>query len=641
MQLKKKFFTLLNVDNKDLTLLNEKPDKFWKKVEIVNGSAFLSCTDLIWLSVPSSVLAFCKVDFSNCNQLKGIDVDIKKTKILMSYDCFKYIYKYNNFCIFSRDKIDVDKNFVEINLESIEKCFGKVKINNSFLSDLNLDKWLKLSNTVEKNHVFLPYNFIERSASNSSSISFFKKYEDMSFPVGVIRDTREEVIDYFTNVARYKKFKNILKLNKENMSESDLVCLYKLGYALGLFEDNSKVIKVGKGVEAPVSSVAYTFLQGFFLSGVLKFSDLSNCFNGMNVLGYNEEFLKFMIKDNNIRDYKKLDKSTLCYVYDWFVVRDRIKLEEVFEDIRVPKEEKNRFKIMTYNAGKNGVYKERWNIPTFDLILDEMVDVRFDEINEDNRDLAKAFLKYKCYQQKHLDKAFEIQKEKKDKKVNDYIIDPVKESVEDSFKDYKERIKRVDEIVQQASLNIVCDQLESSYKIFTYEVLSKSDVANYFLGFYTSCCLALYGGGSGAQRAMIVDERLQPLVVRDKNGVIVASSILYINKEEGYGVINSIEINNIYEGDEAIIKEIFYKFKKMLSLIADNYNKVNSRPLKIITCGVTSFGKIKGEYFNRKKQDVLLKTPDFSEYTYGIELDWPGDWFDAQYVIWEDNKRKL
>ena len=73
---------------------------------------------------------------------------------------------------------------------------------------------------------------------------------------------------------------------------------------------------------------------------------------------------------------------------------------------------------------------------------------------------------------------------------------------------------------------ILHDQIEDTASVFTYEVLSKSEPANFALGCLTNSCATLYGTGAGAMRGMIIHPDMQSLVIRDFDNQIIAFGIL-------------------------------------------------------------------------------------------------------------------
>ena len=54
-------------------------------------------------------------------------------------------------------------------------------------------------------------------------------------------------------------------------------------------------------------------------------------------------------------------------------------------------------------------------------------------------------------------------------------------------------------------------------------------------------------------RASIIHPDVQNLVIKTKNDEIVAKATLYVNREQGYGVVNTIEANvNLTEEEKHV-----------------------------------------------------------------------------------------
>jgi len=172
-------------------------------------------------------------------------------------------------------------------------------------------------------------------------------------------------------------------------------------------------------------------------------------------------------------------------------------------------------------------------------------------------------------------------------------------------------------------------------------MLAKSDVANFAMGFLTSCCATLYGAGAGAQRAMILHPDIQPLVIRDIRGRIIAFGIIYVNKEEGYAVVNDFEVNKKYEEKEEERKEIHTKAMQGVKAFVTQYNKENeNNPINIVTCGISPNWTAINDYIRKNPESEILKAPDFNDFKYAGSGYWSGDWHKEQYVIWDNNSKK-
>ena len=156
----------------------------------------------------------------------------------------------------------------------------------------------------------------------------------------------------------------------------------------------------------------------------------------------------------------------------------------------------------------------------------------------------------------------------------------------------------------------LCEDIGSND--FTYDWLPKQSWDNLILGKRCSCCAHVIGAGAGITRASMVRDDCQNLVIRNKKGEIVAKMTFYVNKEKGYGVFNTAEVNIKYRDDE-VIRKIYEAFIRGCNAFIEEYNKNNSISLDLITMG---------EYRNVIKYELgnietdILDTPDYSDYAH-------------------------
>ena len=170
---------------------------------------------------------------------------------------------------------------------------------------------------------------------------------------------------------------------------------------------------------------------------------------------------------------------------------------------------------------------------------------------------------------------------------------------------------------------------------FSYEFLSKNDPRNFVLGKYCSCCAHIEGMGIGIMKASILHPECQNLVIRNKDGKIIAKSTLYINRKQGYGVFNNVEINNSIS-DEKIKKLIYIKYKEAVKAFAERYNELNkNNPIKKINVGMNLNDLSIEIKENSDKSNELLKGINFGSYG-----GYNGDWQNEQYIIWSNEEVK-
>ena len=139
-------------------------------------------------------------------------------------------------------------------------------------------------------------------------------------------------------------------------------------------------------------------------------------------------------------------------------------------------------------------------------------------------------------------------------------------------------------------------------------------------------------------KAGILHPTCQNIVIRDEKGQIISKSTLYINKDEGYGLLNNIEINNNIESEDKML--IYKKYVDVINEFVTVYNKKNkTRPINQINIGM-NFNDLRREIEkNNEKVDILLKGIDFSKYG-KTGQSYSGDWQNEQYVFWKKGGNK-
>lgn len=156
------------------------------------------------------------------------------------------------------------------------------------------------------------------------------------------------------------------------------------------------------------------------------------------------------------------------------------------------------------------------------------------------------------------------------------------------------------------------DLYEKNISGFSYHWLPKQDYDNLILGKYCNCCAHILGAGAGIMRASMILDNCQNLVIRNNIGEIIAKMTIYVNREQGYGVFNTAEVNSKYRS-ESNINEIYEAFMRATNRFVDEYNKNNIIPISIVSIG---------EYRNVIKNNLgneetrLLDTPNYSAYGY-------------------------
>ncbi len=595
-------------------------------LKLIDISIFINCEKLDNVVIPKGIKEITNFMFSNCISLKNIIIPKNITAI--SAKAF--------FNCESLENIEIPKSVKNIELHAF---YGCSKLKN-----------IKIPESVDYigNDVF--YN-----CKSLKNVSVYSKYSDkilnidpVSFGLianqkilkAVYKDVSQSQLNNISNLAG----PDSLDVNMGRALKANLVDYYVLCSVLGAFEPETKTIKLnqsGKLTTVPVKDVAYTFLQGAFNRKELKINNMHMNLQGLTYEGFNEEFLKFILNKTNFSQLAT-ELKLLPRVYSWFLERTNLDITNIEnQSIGLPSTEENRFKVLSYKTAENGIDRLKWLAPTMELLKKEFAERKFKNItNERSRELAEELAKHSIYEQKHFDKAVEIDKERAKSGVKDILNKKISQNRIASLDEYRERTKQLNEKMLADSSEILKAQLDDTSSVFTYETLEKSDPANFAIGCYTNCCATLYGAGGGAMRAMIIHPDIQPMAIRDFNGNIVSFGIIYVNRKEGYAVVNDFELNNIYSGNDDKRKAIYDKAMEGIDAFVKAYNKqYPDKPIKKVTCGCSPNWLALNDFIEQNPQSKILKAPDFDDFKYAGSGSWSGDWHNSQYTIWsEDNQ---
>ena len=589
---------------------------------------FKDCTGLTSITIPSSVTWIGDFAFSGCSGLTSITIPNGVTWI--------------GGCAFKDCR-----GLTSITIPDSVTEIGEIELESAFYG---CDRAI-----VTYKNFRLPAKFLDRYGD-------FEKLKN-------ITDEKEKRLaqQCFNNNLDYLSFSDREKVGNDDLNwkpwqtllknvdlsaeeEGNTRDLFVFARALGLFDKDEKMEIKGPNSKntVKVSDVAFNFLQKFIKD--IPISSMHMYMQGIQNHGISKEFLHFISNKSNYQDIisqmqKSRQEGFLTNVYNWFIERKALPLGSLERDDNttiLPTSEENRYKVRTYQTTESGVDKTRWKAPTVELLAKEFAENKFSGVLTDrDRAIAEHFSSVSDYSQKHFDKAKEIDKEREKSGVPDYIVGKkISQNVTQAYMEYLAYTGRVEEEIAKDASEIIANQKDVSNRIFTYEALAKSDIANFTIGYMTSCCARLYGAGAGAMRGAIIDPDMQPLVVRDNKGEIVAYSILYINREKGYAVLNDIEVNRKYTGDEESLKIIYEKMRRNAIENIEAYNESAERPVDIINSGLSPNWSAVNDYITKNPKSTVLYAPDFNNYKYAGSGSWAGDWHRSQYTIWRRNENE-
>ena len=134
-------------------------------------------------------------------------------------------------------------------------------------------------------------------------------------------------------------------------------------------------------------------------------------------------------------------------------------------------------------------------------------------------------------------------------------------------------------------------------------------------------------------KASILHPDCQNLVIKNEKGEIIAKSTLYINRTQGYGVFNNVEVSPMSEVDRDLI---YLQYKKAVEAFAKRYNELNpNNPLTQINVGMNMNDLEQQINRNQAKSPEILKGLNFNIYG-----GYSGDWQQKQRVMWSMKETK-
>lgn len=562
-----------------------------KNVRIIEDGAFVNCKSLKEIKLPSSIECIGVGAFRNCTQLRRAEMPVgTKVERTIFEGC-------NNLEEIKIGPLTITGKLCQSQLLEYVMCLN---------TDLDsLKRSIHRSEQLIRQGIELPAKLIFDNPNNAEKFLFHKEYRFM---------------------------KNLVNKMDESDKASNLFDLYKLANVMGVMENDGVTINI-RGKQIPVNAVAYEVLQKAINDNQIDLSSMHMLFQSLPVGEYNEEFLKFMANKANLQELMAKNNAQPGFaarVYTWFEERKNRELSE--------SQEPNRYKIKHYSTANSGIDKIKFSSPTVELFSKEFAADKFTGVTDArSQELAEYMGSFGLYEQKHYDKALEIDAERIESQVRDHINEEeIREDIIDSLEDYKKRTESLKNNIIDQSSEVIKTQTDTASKIFTYEMLAKSSKENFCIGFLTSCCATLYGAGAGAQRAMIIHPDMQPLVIRNIKGDIVAFGIMYVNREEGYAVVNDFEVNKNYDSDE-IRKEIYTKAIQGVEKFASVYNKENpNKPIRKITSGLSPNWEAINNFIQKHPKSEILKAPNLDDFKYAGSGSWSGDWHNEQYTIWEN-----
>lgn len=563
-------------------------------------------------SIPKN--AKCEIKtFNNCSSLQEVEVHAKEFNVNNLSECRKLkTVKLEKDCKLSGTLVSANRKFKTIQKGKDGFIFSRKK---TILNGYDEIASIKDYSGIEPVCIQILWDKRKKLLGEVKKAKLRDFYQNMYLTLDneKFRDLMKNL-----NLKFYKKI-SILNLVDENninrppiseMSEVFSLFYYNLG-GFNAPQKEKRISKSGNEVEV---NVDYAQRVGEFFKNQLEKKNIrlgkliENLANSMEIKGFKPEFTKFFIEPKN---YEAMMEEE--YRNPGFIAECYNKFEEVQE-------------TNTSNRGSQRQLK-----PTVDKFIDYFREEKFRGVTSATAPIARAISPYFSLQETFED-AVKIDRERKEKDVPDDILEnPVKE--EDVFEYIQNYSKKITTSAAKATKVVT----EISENPFVTEWLKKSDPKNFILGKLCDCCAHLEGAGYGIMHASIVDPDVQNLVIKNSDGKIIAKSTLYVNRNQGYGVFNNVEISHEYGYDNDSLLKIHQKYKIAAAVFAQKYNKEHpSKPIQKITVGMGNNDLQTVIYKKDKRADHPLSAIRYSKFG----GSWNGDSAGTQYTVWENNERE-
>lgn len=394
------------------------------------------------------------------------------------------------------------------------------------------------------------------------------------FFIGFPLDYQMILLNHFNQNIKRMIIKSKI-LESPDIENRNLIDLIKLSIVLGVFSDDEKI-----------SQRATTFITEKILELDTDYSingdDIHRIFDGLNPrANLDKEFIDFFIEN-----YKEL--ITLEKLTSGFISRIYNSFEEIKKYSSSNKGEQRNLKVTIQRCQNFFLLKTYHNVTDENIVL--------------ARALARFF---------------------DDEKLLDIAISILEESKSAPRNIFGRYAK--DEDGNLVFENSESEDLKGKVNDYSYEWLPKQDSENLFLGKYCNCCAHIAGEGAGIMRASMTTDCVQNLVIRDSLGIIIGKMTLWINREMGYGVFNTAEINLNHRTDDRL-KMIYEAFREATLSFIRTYNTNNpDKPISDISIGKhRNVLKSHIEMMNDVSNDVNFESMQYGTHGYFLGNNYIG-----------------
>lgn len=381
---------------------------------------------------------------------------------------------------------------------------------------------------------------------------------------------------------------NITKL-LEGKNEKEKISFFKFASALGCFTNQKMHDKDGKQTNVILAQKASSLLAQFLKKEVIRLGDFASVFDELSMGSKpNEAFVRFLSVKGDKNEYVNMEML--------------LNLDKTYPNLFV--RVMNRFdnaKQHRTTFDKNG---RLVNVSWEDALKNFYILKKYQGVTRANYDIANVFSSLGL-SQRALFETSKLRQEAERRGVRAHILGkPLKEEL---------------------------SVIGNNQPRFTFEMLDKHDPRNAVIGALSSCCASVEGVGYGKDIAVnsVLSPDVQNLVIRDRNGEIVAKGAMYVNEKDCYAVINEFEINRRFKKHEISSgyysdaegsweaqerQQIFDSFMRGIAAFIEEYDKLHpNKPLKKVNVGM-GYNRLKLQCEKLKAEKNILKVP--SKYSF-------------------------
>ena len=442
------------------------------------------------------------------------------------------------------------------------------------------------------------------------------------------------------------EFKEDNRLSKLTVDEEKLG-FFKFATTLGCFSKEKVLDRHGKETGAAVGQNASILLRQVLDKGALKVGEFHGLFDSLSLsVEPNQDFIKFISVQNYPSfKYGKTERQE-GEVKEFLNISMLKDLDRIYPGIFTKTmADFNKAQGYRTTISEDGVpVTVSWE----DALKKFYLENKYTGVTLKNSDLAKLF-SGKGMEEEAFKEADALREQAEANNIPRHILGkPLTEkTIFDSIKEIKDSTDQ--ELLNSKEL---IDDLYS--KMFSYEWLDKRSPYNPIIGLYAGCCATITSQfyGKNIVGATIKAKDVQNLVVRDRNGEIIAKGAVYVSDKLGYAVLNDFEMNQKYRDNEKINESIedrgrydvkldsiaeqerdmiFAAFQRGIKAFVDEYDLQHpDNPIKQVNIGMR-FNRLKRQVEQFEKATELLKVP--AEYSFNDALE-------AQHVLYRRSAPK-